>query len=104
MWHGVSATQGAFLAPPDATLRITPTFAMHDPVIRCHLPGLMQQHRLRISDVARATGLNRSTITSLCRQRATRIELPALDRLCTLFQCHVGDLLEQVADPKELEV
>ena len=92
------------MPPPDATLRITPTSATHGPVIRCHLPGLMQQHRLRISDVARATGLNRSTITALCRQRATRIELPALDRLCTLFQCRVGDLLEQVADPKELEV
>jgi putative transcriptional regulator len=69
------------------------------PVIRCHLPDLMQQHQLRISDVARATGLNRSTISALCRQRATRIELPALDRLCALFHCGVGELLEHVAEP-----
>jgi len=81
-----------------------PDFLDALPVIRCHLPALMQQHRLRISDVARETGLNRSTITALCRQRATRIDLPALDRLCTLFQCRVGELLEQIADPKELEV
>lgn len=84
----------------DATLRITPPALERGSVIRCHLPDLMQQHQLRISDVARATGLNRSTISALCRQRATRIELPALDRLCTLFHCGVSELLEHVAEPK----
>ncbi len=67
-------------------------------MIHCHLPDLMQQHQLRISDVARETGLNRSTITALCRQRATRIELPALDRLCALFHCGIGELLEHVPE------
>ena len=42
--------------------------------------------------------LNRSTITALYRETATRIELPAIERLCTLFKCSVGDLLEVVPD------
>jgi putative transcriptional regulator len=65
-------------------------------MIRCHLSSLMGRDKLNISDVARATGLNRSTITALYRETATRVELPAVEQLCTLFRCSVGDLLEVV--------
>lgn len=67
-------------------------------MIRCHLAALMDQRKLRITEVARLTGLNRSTITALYRDRATRIELPALERLCAVFDCGVGDLFERVGD------
>jgi putative transcriptional regulator len=58
----------------------------------------MARRQLRVSDVARLTGLNRSTVTALVRQTATRIDLPAIERLCTLLQCSVGDLLQVVPD------
>ena len=77
-------------------LRITPTPL--DAMIRCHLSSLMGRHKLNITDVARATGLNRSTITALYRETATRVELPAIEQLCTLFKCSVGELLEHVSD------
>lgn len=32
-------------------------------MIRCHLPSLMDRRKLRVADVARLTGLNRSTVT-----------------------------------------
>lgn len=67
-------------------------------MIRCHLSALMGRDKLNISDVARATGLNRSTITALYRETATRIELPAIEQLCKLFKCSVGELLEVVPD------
>lgn len=67
-------------------------------MIRCHLSTLMGREKLRISDVARLTGLNRSTITSLYRETATRVDLPAIDALCATFGCKVGDLLEFVSD------
>lgn len=63
-------------------------------VVHCQLPKLMTRDGLCVSDVARATGLNRSTITALSKGTATRIELPAIDRLCELFHCSVGDLFE----------
>lgn len=72
-------------------------------MIRCHLSALMRRDQLRIAEVARLTGLNRSTITALCRNSATRVELPAVDRLCALFGCSVGELLEYVADDKGSE-
>lgn len=69
-------------------------------MIRCHLSTLMGRDKLRIADVARKTGLNRSTITALYRDTSTRVELPAVERLCILFNCKVGDLFEYVEDRK----
>ncbi|MGH8532315.1 MAG: helix-turn-helix domain-containing protein, partial [Gammaproteobacteria bacterium] len=34
-------------------------------MIRCHLSTLMGCHKLKIADVSRETGLNRSTVTAL---------------------------------------
>lgn len=49
---------------------------------------------MNISDVARCSGLNRSTISLLYHERATRIDLDAIEKLCQMFKCDVGDLLE----------
>lgn len=65
-------------------------------MIRCHLSALMGRDKLRVSDVSRMTGLNRSTVTALYNDTATRIELPAIDKLCELFRCGTADLLEYV--------
>ena len=67
-------------------------------MIRCHLSTLMGRDKLRISDVSRLTGLNRSTVTSLYRETATRVDLPAVEHLCRLFKCSVGDLFEHALD------
>lgn len=63
-------------------------------MIRCHLARLMGEHKMKIVDVARETGLNRNTISLLYKETAQRIDLDALDKLCKLFDCEVGELLE----------
>ena len=65
-------------------------------MIRCHLSTLMGTRKLKVSDVARKTGLNRSTISSLYKETASRVDLQAIEKLCELFQCEVSDLLEYV--------
>lgn len=72
-------------------------------MVRCHLSSLMARRQLRVSDVARLTGLNRSTVTALARQSATRIDLPAIEKLCILLQCNVGDLFQVVPDDAQPE-
>ena len=67
-------------------------------MIRCHLSTFMGRDKLRISDVSRLTGLNRSTVTSLYKETVTRVDVAAIDALCSLFRCSVGDLLEHVPD------
>ncbi len=71
-------------------------------MIRCHLSLFMGRDKLRISDVAKRTGLNRSTITALYAETATRVDLPAIESLCTLFHCQVGELFEIVSPQPEV--
>lgn len=64
-------------------------------MIRCHLARLMGEHKMRIADVARETGLSRATITLLYKETAQKVDLQALDKICALFNCEIGDLLER---------
>jgi len=56
----------------------------------------MGEKRVRIIDVARATGISRNMLAKRYYDRAKRVELPDLARLCQYFGCPVGDLLESV--------
>jgi len=67
-------------------------------MVRCHLSTLMGRDKIRISDVSRLTGLNRSTVSALYKETATRLDLAAIEALCKLFNCQVGDLFEYVPD------
>lgn len=65
-------------------------------MIRCHLARMMGEHKMRIADVARETGLSRATLTLLYKETAQRVDLETLDKLCDLFDCALSDLLERV--------
>lgn len=56
---------------------------------------------MKIVDVARATGLHRNTVTLLYQESASRVDLDAIEKLCALFQCNVGDLFEYVPDAEK---
>ena len=67
-------------------------------MIKCHLSRLMGERKLKISDVARETGLHRNTVTLLYQETATRIDLDAIDALCRYFGVPVGELFEFTPD------
>jgi len=69
-------------------------------MIKCHLSTIMGQHKMKIADVSRVTGLNRSTITAMYSEEAKRIDLDAIEKLCKLFNCNVSDLFEFIDDNK----
>ena len=54
----------------------------------------MGERKVKIADVARAIGVNRNTITLLYYEKAKRIDLDVLDKLCKYFGCEVKDILE----------
>ena len=60
----------------------------------------MGEKKVKTADVARATGLNRSTVTALYQETAQRVDLEVIERLCVYFDCGVADLLEFVPDPE----
>ena len=64
-------------------------------MIRCNVARLLGERKLKISDVARDTGINRGTLTRLYYESAERIELDVLDKLCAYFEIDLPELLER---------
>ena len=67
-------------------------------MVRCHLSRILGEKRLKIADVARDTGINRGTITRLYHERAERVELESVEKLCRYLECRLEDLFELVED------
>ena len=65
-------------------------------MIRCHFARLLGERKLKISDVARDTGINRGTLTRLYYETAERVELDVLDKLCAYLGVDLPELLERV--------
>lgn len=70
-------------------------------MIRCHLSRMMGERKMKIADVARETGLHRNTVTLLYNETASRVDLEAMERLCELFNCTVGELFERVQEAEK---
>jgi putative transcriptional regulator len=65
-------------------------------MIRCHFSRILGERKLKISEVSRATGINRTTLTRLYKETIDRVELDVIEILCAYFGIGVGDLLEYV--------
>lgn len=53
----------------------------------------MGEKRLSIQDVHQETKLSRTTVSNLYNDKATRIDFETIEKLCTLFDCELGELL-----------
>jgi putative transcriptional regulator len=67
-------------------------------MIRCHFARLLGERKLKISDVARDTGINRGTLTRLYYETAERVELEVMDQLCDYFKISLPELLQRDND------
>jgi len=67
-------------------------------VIKCNLSALLGAKKLKLTDVVRDTGINRSTLTRLYHETTTRIDYDTLEILCKYLECEVGDFLQIEAD------
>ncbi len=57
-------------------------------MIRCNLARMMGEHKTRIADVVRESGLSRVRVTLLYTHRTA-------DKLNELLGCEIGELLER---------
>lgn len=70
-----------------------------DRMIRNKLNVLMSERKIRnISELARATDLDRRTLTNFYDEKNKGIDYATLNALCSYFGCSVADLLEYVPD------
>lgn len=53
-----------------------------------------ESRRIRLSEIAQATGISTNTLTPMINNQTDRVSLDALAKLCDYFKCAPTDLLE----------
>ena len=61
-------------------------------MIICKLPILLAERKMRVADLIRGTGINKTTLHKLYNGELTRIDLDTIDRICEYLDIQVGDL------------
>ena len=67
-----------------------------DMPIKVHLSKLLGERKLRASEVARKTGINKNTLSSLYNESISGIRFDTLEKLCKFLNCSIGDLIEYI--------
>ncbi|MCF7643231.1 helix-turn-helix domain-containing protein [Acinetobacter johnsonii] len=67
-------------------------------MIVCNLPVLLAERRMKVADVARETGMSKTTLHKLYNGQSTRIDFETIEKLCLLLNVEVGELLKLQAD------
>lgn len=70
-------------------------------MLKCNLSTFMGRDKLTIAEVIRRTGLTRNAVSALYEERAKRIDLNTIARLCELFECSVDDLFEYIPETEQ---
>ncbi len=65
------------------------------------LSTIMGEKRIKISTIARETGISRATLTSLYYDRNSAVSLQTLGTLCAYLGCEVGDLISHTNTKEE---
>mgnify|MGYP005904511531 CR=1 FL=1 len=63
-------------------------------MIRNKLSALMGERLVRISKLAKMTGLSRATVTLIYYRKTKSIDFRTLDKLCEALNCNVEDIIE----------
>ena len=73
-------------------------------MVICKLPILLAERKMRVADLIRGTGINKTTLHKLYNGELTRIDLETIDRICDYLDVQVGDLFVFEKDNKEQPV
>jgi len=76
-------------------------------MIKSNLAVVMARRSKKITEVSRATGLSRTTLTRLYYGKTRNLSFDTVGRLCGYLGCDVGELLEytgKTTDRKEAGV
>ena len=64
--------------------------------IRIKLDELIQKAGISKNKLSHKAEMQRSQINHYCKNEITRLDVDVLARICTVFDCTIGDLLEFV--------
>ena len=62
-------------------------------MIISNLAVLLAERKLKVADLVRSTGINKTTLHKLYNDGSVRIDFETIDKICTALEVEVGDLL-----------
>ena len=62
-------------------------------MIISNLAVLFAERKLKVADLVRSTGINKSTLHKLYNDESVRIDFETIDKICIALDVEVGDLL-----------
>ena len=69
-------------------------------MIKVHLSRLLGEKRMKISELAEATGLHRNGLSRLYNEETDGIKFDTLEKICKALNCDISDLIEIVDEEK----
>lgn len=70
-------------------------------MIRIKVSELLGRHKMTQKSLSEKTGIRPGTVSALYHETVKRLEIEHLDKLCEVFNCQPGDLLEYVPDKEK---
>ncbi|MFX2256591.1 helix-turn-helix transcriptional regulator [Acinetobacter variabilis] len=62
-------------------------------MIKSNLAVLLAERKMRVADLVKETGINKSTLYKLYNDESVRIDFETIDKICIALKISVGDLL-----------
>jgi len=62
-------------------------------MIKSNLAVLLAERKMKVADLVRCTGINKSTLHKLYNDESVRIDFETIDKICNALDIEVGDLL-----------
>lgn len=69
--------------------------------IRIKLNELIQEKGISKNKLSHRAEMQRTQINNYCNNDVKRLDIDVLARICTVFECEIGDLLEFVPPEKQ---
>ena len=62
-------------------------------MIKSNLAVLLAERKMRVADLVKETGINKSTLYKLYNDESVRIDFETIDKICLALDVSVGELL-----------
>ncbi len=69
-------------------------------MIKIKLAELLGKHKMTQKTLANLTNIRPATISKMYYEEVKRIDVSQINRICTVFNCEISELLEFTPDDK----
>ncbi len=72
-------------------------------MIKIKLSTLLGKHKMNQKTLSELTKIRPATISKMYYEETKRIDIDKLNRICSVFNCEISELLEYVPDSKQIK-